>query len=128
MPAKKTLQTIFENEKDFHSFILATIADCSAISAEMAKYGEQATQEIIDEALGIAYTRVRLIMGEYGRRLLNGDADDILSELTEQDIKDYREGCVKFSKRVMGREGDNAEESSEPEVSDKADSDNAKKD
>lgn len=120
MPVKKKPTPIFKSDEDLDKFVRATIADCATIGAVMERAGERVTQEVVDGALAMAYSRVRLIMGDQARRFANGETEDILAELTEQEIADYERDCLKFADKVLTEKGGaNAEEGEQPEVPDK---------
>lgn len=123
MPKKK-YQTIFNNQNEYEQFILACIADCSAIGAEMSKYGKHVTQKIVDDLLKAAYSRFSLILGEHARRFANGEVKDFLADLTDEDFKKYRKDANSFTQRVMGEK----DEGKEQELPAETNADDAKTD
>lgn len=127
MAQNKKLKTIFINQNEFDQFVLATIADCAAIGSELSKYGEGVTQEVVDQALGVAYSRFSLILGEHARRFMNGETPDLLKQIKEEDFDTYRKNCNEFSAKVM-KESKDANKGKEPEVPAEADPGDAKKD
>lgn len=113
MPAKKKLQTVFKNNDEFEKFIKATIIDAMSRDPRDDK-------EVSGKVFFLILSRVKFIMGEYGRRFANKEMGDILNELkTDEEFKEYRENCLKFIESVTGEErGGDAEDSTEQEVSD----------